>query len=406
MIPEALGNALLLFGFTFCGMALARALRLELTLACLLTGLLAGQLLAPLGLDTGVRAHNVEQLVFFLLLPPLLFQAAWHLRLPALRRWSVPIALLATLGVGIGTLATAALLFFAVDHPGFPWLAALLAGSMLAAIDPVAVVTRLRAERASEEVTTLIEGESLLNDATAAILFGLVLAVATGTPDALSPLGAGELLLRHLVATPVFGPLAAGFLFLIIRYLASATATQGLLLFGAFLSFFLAEEKLHVSGIIAVVVTGLTLRVLFSTASTPTPGNIEFTWDWVGKTWTALTYMLLGLVIVPGMFLDQWAAALLAIPVALFSRFVAVFGSLLPIGPVRVPLRWRPLLVWGGLRGAIAIALVLALPTELPYWYTLQAMVFSVVLFSTLVQGTTTGWLLRRLGLAGGGPHG
>ncbi len=400
MIPEALGNALLLFAFTFGGMIVARALRLELTLACLLTGLVAGQLLAPLGLDTGVRAHNVDDLVFFLLLPPLLFQAAWHLQVATLRRWAVPITLLSTLGVGIGALVTAALLFFTIDHPGFPWVAALLAGAMLAAIDPVAVVTRLHAARASEDVTTLIEGESLLNDATAAILFGVVFAMALGAQEAPSAFSVGELVLRHLVLAPIFGCALAFGTFIAIRYLDSTSATQGLLLFSAFLSFFLAEEILHVSGIIAVVVTGLTLRTFFSRAGAPPPAAIAVTWDWVGQTWTALTYVLLGLVVVPGMFLDQWFAALVAIPIALFSRAVAVFAALSPPGSAEVSLPWRALLVWGGLRGAIAIALVLALPTELPYWYTLQAMVFSVVLFSSLVQGTTTGPLLRRLGLA------
>jgi len=374
---------------------------MELTLACLLTGLVAGQLLAPLGLDTGVRAYNVEEFVFFLLLPPLLFQAAWHLKVSALRRWAVPIMLLSTLGVGIGALVTAILLYLSINHPGFPWLAALLGGAILAAIDPVAVVTRLHAEKASEDVTTLIEGESLLNDATAAILFGVVLAMALDAQGAPSALGLGELVLRHLVLAPAFGSALAYGVFLVIRYLNSVTATQGLLLFAAFLSFFLAEELLHVSGIIAVVATGLTLRTLFSRGTAPTSGAIGVTWDWIGETWTALTYVLLGLVIVPGMFLDQWFAAMVAIPVALVSRVAAVFGSLPLMGWDGISLRWRALLIWGGLRGAIAIALVLSLPTELPYWYTLQAIVFSVVIFSSLVQGTTTGILIRRLGLAG-----
>lgn len=405
MIPDVSGNALLLLGFAFLGITLGKVLRLEMTLACLLTGLLAGQLLAPLGLDTGVRAHNVEDFVFFILLPPLLFQAAWHIRLAELRQWLLPIITLSTVGVGLSALTTATLTYFLIDHPGFPWLAAMLAGAILAAIDPVAVVTGLKKEHAANDVTTLIEGESLLNDATAAILFGLVLACALNTDGSLDAAATGGLVLKHLVIAPLFGGALGLFFHLLIRYLASATTTHGLLVFAAFASFFIAESILRVSGIISVVATGIGMRWLFSRQSTIPSTDLEITWNWLGETWVALTYMLMGLVIVPAMFLDQWLAALIAVPVALVSRWIAVYGSTWPATALglrqAVPNAWRPLLVWGGLRGAIAIALVLALPTELPYWYTLQAMVFSVVLFSSLVQGTTTGWLIRRQGLAG-----
>ena len=405
MIPEVSGNALLLLGFAFLGITLGRILRLEMTLACLLTGLAAGQLLAPLGLDTGVRAHNVEDLVFYILLPPLLFLAAWHLRLTQLRQWLLPIITLSTAGVVLSAVTTAILTYFLIDHPGFPWLAAMLAGAILAAIDPVAVVTKLREEHAADDVTTLIEGESLLNDATAAILFGLILACAINTDASLDAASAGVLVLRHLLIAPLVGGVL-GFLFhLLIRYLSSATTTHGLLVFAAFSSFFVAESGLHVSGIISVVTTGICMRWLFSRHAAVPSADLDITWNWLGELWVAFTYMLMGLVIVPAMFLDQWLAALIAVPVALISRWIAVYASTWPATALgfrqAVPNAWRPLLVWGGLRGAIAIALVLALPTELPYWYTLQAMVFSVVLFSSLVQGTTTGWLVRRLGLAG-----
>jgi len=302
-------------------------------------------------------------------------------------------------------LATAILTYSLIDHPGFPWLAAMLAGAILAAIDPVAVVTKLREEHAADDVTTLFEGESLLNDATAAILFGLVLACALNADALLDAASAGVLVFRHLLVAPLVGG-ALGLLFhLLIRYLSSATTTHGLLVFAAFSSFFIAESALHVSGIISVVTTGMCMRWLFSRHAAVPSTDLDITWNWLGETWVAFTYMLMGLVIVPAMFLDQWLAALIAIPTALVSRWIAVYVSTWPATALglrqAVPNAWRPLLVWGGLRGAIAIALVLALPTELPYWYTLQAMVFSVVLFSSLVQGTTTGWLVRRLGLAG-----
>jgi len=111
-----------------------------------------------------------------------------------------------------------------------------------------------------------------------------------------------------------------------------------------------------------------------------------------------LIFVLMGLVITFDMFSQQWLAIAIAIPAALFGRLLAVFGCDLLSGRfIRpIPLGWRYILVWGGLRGAIAIVLVLSLPVDLPYWWTIQSMVFGVVLFSMLVQGSTTPMLINR----------
>ena len=104
--------------------------------------------------------------------------------------------------------------------------------------------------------------------------------------------------------------------------------------------------------------------------------------------------------LIQNMFTDQWLAMLIAIPAALIARACAVGVCGLITTPLKhgVGPAWQILLFWGGLRGAIAVALVLSLPVELPYWYTIQAMVFSVVLFSLLVQGTTNSKLISRYG--------
>jgi CPA1 family monovalent cation:H+ antiporter len=411
MVTTLVGQGLYLAVAAVCGLALARILRMDNTLGCLIAGVFAGMLLPVLDYDTGLRAENMHQLVFFVILPVLIFEAAWQIEPKVLKRWLGPILLLATLGVAICALLIALLTYYGIHHPtGFPWLAALLTGSILAATDPVAVVNKLRQSDTGEDLLTLVEGESLFNDAAAIVLFSLVLGMAMhsvmeaggSTGRALG--GAAEI--ARYFAVTFFGGLAVGLICglataLVVRFLRSASAALVTLVLAAFGSFFLAEHMLHVSGIISVMVCAIVARVCLRQQQETCLVHAEPTWEWLGLLFTALIFVIMGLVITFEMFRDQWLAMLIAIAAALGARALAIF-LLAPlarfIGPP-IPKDWRLILSWGGLRGVIAIALVLSLPTELPYWWTVQSMVFGVVLFSLLVQGISTNWLIKKLRL-------
>ncbi len=99
MITAVLGQVLALGGMTLAGLLTNRFLRIELTLSCLLVGFLAGLGLEYVDFDTGIRAHNLQEIVFFYILPVLIFEAAWHIKPSILKRWLVPVLLLATFGV-------------------------------------------------------------------------------------------------------------------------------------------------------------------------------------------------------------------------------------------------------------------------------------------------------------------
>ncbi|MEW5251081.1 cation:proton antiporter [Microbulbifer sp. 2201CG32-9] len=407
-VTTLVGQGLYMAMAAVTGLMLARMLRIDNTLGCLIAGVVAGILLPVIEFDTGIRADNLHQLVFFVILPVLIFEAAWRIEPKLLKRWMGPILLLSTLGVAICALLTAVLIYYGIRHPGFPWIAALLTGTILAATDPVAVINKLRQTRADKELLTVVEGESLFNDAASIVLFSLVLGAAmhtvvegaevTGVPL----FGMADMSLYFTVI--FFGGLALGLLCglltaIVVLFLGSAGAALATLVLSAFGTFYLAEHVVHVSGILAVMVCAVVTRICLREQEDTFLADVGPTWEWLGLLFSALIFVIMGLVITPGMFTSQWLAMLIAIMAAVGARALAIFLVAPLCRFVGPPLLkpWRLVLSWGGVRGVIALALVLSLPTELPYWYTIQAMVFGVVLFSLLVQGTSTRFLINRM---------
>ncbi|MCZ6828594.1 MAG: cation:proton antiporter [Gammaproteobacteria bacterium] len=397
-VPELIGQILFLSASVVVGLLINRLIRLDVTLSCLAAGVLAGLSLPWLGLDTGIRASNIQDLVFYVILPVLIFDAAWHIKPGVLKRWLTPILLLSTVGMIVSTLVVATILYYAIGSPqGFPWIAALLAGAILAATDPIAVVSSLKRFNAPEDLTTLVEGESLFNDASALVLFAAILGFAVSSETQLDQNYLG------LFALTFFGGLALGAVLglgaaTLVLLLANSAGSNIILIFSAFSSFYIAEHFFHVSGIMSLVATAMVLRTLLKEHEQQFLGGVVVTWEWLGAFFNALIFVLMGLVITFEMFTDQWLAIAIAIPAALIGRALAVFscGAVTRPLPRPVPMGWQYILVWGGLRGAIAVVLVLSLPVSLPYWWTVQSMVFGVVLLSLLVQGTTTGGLIRK----------
>lgn len=400
MVVTLAGQLLALVAAVIIAALIHRATRLDFTLSCVATGFLAGLGIPLVGFDTGIRAWNLQEIVFFFILPVLIFEASWHLNPSLLKRWLLPVMSLATVGVLVSCYISAGIVFLGVGHlDGFPWIAALLTGSILAATDPVSVIGQLRSQNAPEDLTTLFEGESLFNDASAVVLFSLFLSLALQTGGS-SDAG----FLGHF-AMVFFGGILAGLVAglvsaAVVLLLRNPAATVFVLLFTAFGSFYLAEHLLHVSGIMAVMFSALVVRWSLAEVEDTVAAGVGHTWDWLGQLFNGILFVLMGLVITVGMFSSHWLAMLIAIVAALAARAGAVGFCSLLIRPLHGPIvwGWQILLVWGGLRGAIAVALVLALPVELDYWYTVQSMVFGVVLFSLLVQGTTNSRLIRKYG--------
>jgi len=396
-IPLTMEHILIVSFIAFTGLLLRRLLKLELTLSSILAGVLGALFIAYLDLDTGIRATNVKDLIFYIILPLLIFVSSWHIEFSQFTRWFWICFLLATLGLLITMLVSAAGIYYAIGYPeGFPWLAALLVGVMLAATDPVSVAEQLKQANAPRSLQTLFEGESLLNDATAVVVFGVILSYAMQQqPESNAVITFSLVFSGGLAVGTLLGIMAAAF----IRYLADQSASVVVLIITAFSSFYIAEHLLHVSGILAVMMAAISSRYILSKHNHELLRNAAPTWEWIGLFLNAVIFSLMGLLITWDMFTNQWLAIVIAIIASLAARFIAVYtiAVLISKSNKRISWAWAGLMSWGGLKGAIAIVLVLSLPVELEYWWTVQSMVFGVVLFSLLVQGVSFPFLLKRL---------
>ncbi len=401
-VTTVIANILIFSVVGVLSMVLSRWIRLPYTLWLVLLGFGLSFWVEATGWDTGIRAHNFQDLIIFILLPVLIFEAAFSLDAKRLWHYLPNVITLATLGVLVSMVIIAVVLFFGIDHPGFPWVAALLTGVVISATDPVAVVSQLKAMKAPEDLSILIEGESLFNDATAIVLFGIVLGVAGGTQE--GSLFGGILEFFRVLGGGVMVGIVAGWI--AVRFLPLMTMTPpNLLLLTALLaygSFYMAEHAFQVSGIMAVLVAGLLFRAQGERFFSALHHDLVTLWGALGFIANMFVFVLLGLVITIGMFEAMWLAMLLAILGMVVARLVAVYLSTW-INHVfwgqSMDKRYPPVMIWGGLRGVVTIALVLSLPTDLPYWWTIQSIGFGVVLFTLIVQAPTTSVLIKLLNI-------
>ena len=397
--PTIIGQILLLSSLCVLGLIFHRVSKLDITLSALLAGIIGGISIPLFGIDTGIRASNIHDLVFYVILPILIFEAAWHIRPALLKRWLAPIMLLATVGVLMGCAVVAVIVFYGIGYAAsFPWIAALITGAILAATDPIAVVASLKKLKAPEDLATLIEGESLFNDATAVVLFTVILSFATASAE--SDTGYTMLFFSVFFGGIMVGAVAGLIAAILALLLANRSSANIVLILLAFSSFYMAEHFFHVSGIMAVMSAAIVSKSLLQEHEDLVLKDIAPTWHWLGLYFNTLIFSLMGLVISFEMFKDQWLAMIIAIVAALLARALAVFsiGATTRFNTRPIPIGWQIVMFWGGLRGAIAVVLVLSLPTSLPYWWTIQSMVFGVVLFTLLIQGTTSGWLIKKYG--------
>jgi Na+:H+ antiporter len=379
----------------------ARRLRLPYTVALVLAGLFLGQLHAfePMELT--------QDLLFAVFLPGLLFEAAFHLDFSLVRRDQSFILALAVPGVMAAILLTAAILVPAAAllplTDTLTWGHALIFGALVAATDPIAVVGLFRSLGAPHRLAAMLEAESLLNDGTSIVFFGLILGVVGGSAVSASGvilefvrvvgIGAGIGFVVGLVVSVVVQQIDDPMIEITLTTIAA---------YGAFA----AAEQLHGSGVIATVVAGMLCGNYGArTGMTPTTRvAVETFWEYVAFALNSIIFLLIGFEVQLPEVLASWQLILSAFLAVLVGRTIVVFAAstLVARGSASVPYAWRTVLSWGGLRGGLSMVLALSLPAALPNRELLIATTFGVVLLSILVQGLTMAPLLRRLGVVRG----
>lgn len=330
----------------------------------------------------------------------LLFAGALHVNLHELREQKWVILSLATVGVCISTflVGTATYYLLEILSCHLPYLYCLLFGALISPTDPIAVMATVKRLGVSKELETTISGESLFNDGVGVVVFTVLLMLLQSNAE-LDAAHIGLIFLEEAVGGVVFGLLlgALGYYLLstIDNYKVEVLITLALVMGGYGLAM-----ALHTSGPIAVVVAGLITGNLMreQAMSDKTRRSMDDFWELIDEILNVILFALIGLEMLIIPFEGEWfVAGLLLIVVVILVRFISVG---LPIQLIKLRTKLEPhlvkILVWGGLRGGISVALALSLPVG-EFRDLVLFLTYIIVVFSIVVQGMTIGPFIKKL---------
>lgn len=340
----------------------------------ILIGLIPGLSLPPIG----------PQLILLAFVPGLVFEASLSLDLDELRRRLVPVALLATCGV-LGTV----LLIGALAHYGLglDWPSAYLLGAIVAATDPIAVVGLLREVKAPSGLEAILDGESLFNDGTGVAVFAAVLGtIVTGHPSV------SDAALRFLFVTAVgtgigvAAGVAGAFALRVARDAELEILVTLVVAYGAYLG----ADLVHASGVVAVVAAGVTVAAYGSRTGRLKGTQLRGFWNLLAFVLNAILFLMVGLALPTQRLIAIAGLALGAYVIMFAARIIPVYGLLGLADPRArsIPWRWRHMTLWGGLRGALSIALALSVAAYPGVDSRVAVLAYGMVVLSLIVQGS------------------
>jgi monovalent cation:H+ antiporter, CPA1 family len=383
-----------------------RRLSVPYTLGLVIVGLL----ISIFGLLPDI--HLTPDLVLFVFLPALLFEGSWSIYLKHLRENWLPIFLLAGPGLLLSLVLIALFLHFLA---GLEWSLAFLLGAILSPTDPVAVLSLFRQLKVNVRLSTIIEGESLFNDGVAGSLYQTFLAIVLLSLQGHASSGVDGWLhglfsfLLEAGGGALIGILCGFLISRLVKLIDEPLIETTITIITAYGVYMLADA-VHTSAILAVIIASLILGSYGRNVgmSEHTREAVDTFWSMIAFLANALLFLLVGTQLNLFQFLSSShepfslvLTAVLAIVAVLLARFVMVLtlrglALLRPLGGTII-LSWRFIIFWSGLRGALSLALVLALPLEVPKRDDLIFSTYAVVLFTLLVQGFSLRSILKRL---------
>lgn len=368
----------------------ARRLKIPYTVGLVVAGIFITIL--PLSVEIPFS----KELIFKVLLPPLIFEAALYIHWRELKNDLLTVCTFATVGVLLSAFVTAVIMHFVV---GWEWTMAILFGVLIAATDPVSVIATFKEAKVEGRLRLLVEAESLFNDSTAAVAFTVALAFAMG--ESLSLSSTIWLMFKSVFGGILSGLVVGGLVLALSSRTRDHLAELALTTIAAFGSFWLAEH-FHLSGVLATMTAGLLVGNTSELGFISDKGeeSIQSFWDFTAFAVNSVIFIAIG---INEAYID-FAPVVLPIVVAIFaviiSRAVAIYplSAAFSQSKLKIDRNHQHILFWGGLRGALALALALGIPESVPYRREILLVTFGVVAFSVFAQGLTMTPLLRKLG--------
>ncbi|MDQ6898463.1 MAG: sodium:proton antiporter [Candidatus Dormibacteraeota bacterium] len=337
-----------------------------------------------IGLIPGLQLPRISpELILLAFVPGLIFEATLELDLPELRRRLLPVGLLATLGVFLTVAAIGALAHFGL---GLDWAGGMLLGAIVAATDPIAVVNILRQLKAPSGLAAILEGESLFNDGTGVAVFAAVLGtILTGHP---SVLDAGARFLFVTIVGVVIGLGVGAFAVFLLRRFNEADLEILITLVTAY-GGYLAADVVHASGVVSVVTAGIVIARFGSRTGRLHGTQLVSFWNLLAFVLNAILFLLVGAALPTHQLLAVGGLVIGAYLIMFAARALPVY-VLLGLADFRgatIPWSWRHMTFWGGLRGALSVALALSVANRPGVDQRISVIAYGVVVLSLLLQG-------------------
>jgi len=351
----------------------------------ILIGLIPGLHVPPIGPD----------LILLAFVPGLVFEAALNLDLAELRKRARPVGLLATAGVFV-TVGLIGLLAHVLLH--FDWSEGFLLGAIVAATDPIAVVTLLRQVGAPRGLEAILDGESLFNDGTGVAVFAAVLGtILAGHPSA------GDAVLRFLFVTGVgaFLGAAAGAVGAVLLRMVREAELEILITLVVAYGSYLVADIVHASGVVSVVMAGVVVARYGSSGGRLAGTQLHGFWNLFAFVLNAILFLIVGIALPAHRLLAVAGAAVGAYLIMFVARALPVYGLLVAIDPHArtIPWPWRHMTMWGGVRGALSVALALSVASYRSVAPDVSVIAYGMVVLSLVVQGGLLLPVAGRLGL-------